>query len=58
MIGAHIDITERAIAREALRGVKKRFRLIADSAPVPMWVTRLDRTRSFAKQSLPGISWP
>ncbi|RRB81007.1 PAS domain S-box protein, partial [Escherichia coli] len=27
------------------------FRLIADSAPVPIWVTKLDRTRSFANQA-------
>ncbi|MFM9503857.1 PAS domain-containing protein, partial [Listeria monocytogenes] len=26
-------------------------RLIADSAPVPMWVTRMDRTRSFANKA-------
>ena len=29
----------------------ERFRLIANSAPVPMWVTKLDRTRSFANQA-------
>ena len=45
LIGAHIDITERVLAKGMLRESEERFRLIADSAPVPMWVTRPDRTR-------------
>ena len=36
-----------ALAEAALRESEQRFRLIADSAPVPMWVTRLDRSRGF-----------
>lgn len=51
MIGAHIDITERALSREMLRESEERFRLIADSAPVPIWVTQMDRTRSFANRA-------
>ena len=51
MVGAHIDITDRAVAREMLRESEQRFKLIADSAPVPIWVTRLDRTRSFANRA-------
>ncbi|MDH2351891.1 PAS domain S-box protein [Bradyrhizobium sp. SSUT112] len=51
LVGAHIDITAQALARETLRESEERFRLIADSAPVPIWVTKLDRTRSFANQA-------
>jgi PAS domain S-box-containing protein len=51
LIGAHIDITDRMLAQQTLRESEERFRLIANSAPVPMWVTKLDRTRSFANQA-------
>jgi PAS domain S-box-containing protein len=51
LVGAHIDSTDRMLAQETLRESEQRFRLIADSAPVPMWVTKLDRTRSFANQA-------
>ncbi|MGQ0588807.1 MAG: PAS domain S-box protein [Sphingosinicella sp.] len=40
---------ERTEAR--VRESEERFRLIADSAPVPMWVTRLDRKRSFVNRA-------
>lgn len=51
LIGAHIDITDLALAKETLRESEERFRLIANSAPVPMWVTKIDRTRAFANQA-------
>ena len=46
-----MDITERTLAKELLRESEERFRLIANSAPVPMWVSKLDRTRGFANQA-------
>ncbi|TKW80219.1 MAG: PAS domain S-box protein [Bradyrhizobium icense] len=51
LVGAHIDVTDRMLAQETLRESEQRFRLIANSAPVPMWVTKLDRTRLFANQA-------
>ncbi len=45
------DVTARLIAEEKLRESEERFRLIANSAPVPMWVTKLDRKRSFVNQA-------
>jgi PAS domain S-box-containing protein len=40
-----------AHAEEKLRESEERFRLIADSAPVPIWVTKLDRSRSFVNRA-------
>ncbi len=34
-----------------LRESEERFRLIADSAPVPIWVTKLDRRRGFVNRA-------
>ena len=53
------DITEQRIAGRALKESEARFRRIADSAPMPMWVTRLDRTRDFVNDAyveLMGVS--
>jgi PAS domain S-box-containing protein len=51
LIGADLDVTAQMLAQATLRESEERFRLIADSAPVPIWVTKLDRTRSFANQA-------
>jgi PAS domain S-box-containing protein len=51
LIGADLDVTDQMLAQATLRESEERFRLIADSAPVPIWVTKLDRKRSFANQA-------
>ena len=45
------DVTEQRVAERALKESEARFRRIADSAPVMMWVTRLDRTRDFVNDA-------
>ncbi|MCW3798028.1 PAS domain-containing protein [Sphingomonas sp. BN140010] len=45
------DVTEQRVAERALRESEARFRRIADSAPVMMWVTRLDRRREFVNEA-------
>jgi PAS domain S-box-containing protein len=51
LVGAHIDITDRMLAQETLRESEERFRLIANSAPVPIWVSKLNGERAFANQA-------
>jgi len=51
MFCAVAETTQKVLAETALKESEERFRLIADSAPVPIWVTKLDRTRSFANQA-------
>lgn len=45
------DVTARFQAERRLRESEARFRTIADSAPVPMWVSNPDRTRSFVNKA-------
>lgn len=45
------DVTEQRVAERALRESEARFRRIANSAPVIMWVTRLDRSREFVNDA-------
>jgi PAS domain S-box-containing protein len=45
------DISEQRATEKALRESEERFRRIANSAPVMMWVTRLDRVRDFVNDA-------
>jgi PAS domain S-box-containing protein len=51
LVGAHMDVTDRMLAQETLRESEERFRLIADSAPVPIWVSKLNGQRAFVNQA-------
>jgi PAS domain S-box-containing protein len=46
-----MDITARKLAEKLLSESEERFRSIADSAPVPMWVSRLDGLRQFVNRA-------
>ncbi len=45
------DVTEQRAAERSIRESEARFRRIANSAPVMMWVTRIDRVRDFVNQA-------
>jgi PAS domain S-box-containing protein len=51
IFGVVIAVGADEAGEERLRESEERFRLIADSAPVPMWVTRLDRKRNFVNRA-------
>ena len=51
LVAVITDVTEQRAGELALRESEARFKRIANSAPVMMWVTRLDRTRDFVNDT-------
>ena len=45
------DVTQRKLSERAIAESEARFRAIANSAPVPMWVTGADGLREFVNQA-------
>ncbi len=52
MIGVNIDVTEARAAEAALRESESRFRLMADTAPSPVWMTNADARVEFVNAAL------
>lgn len=52
MIGVNVDVTDIRLAEMALRESEQRFRLIADTAPSPVWLTGTSGEVEFVNQAL------
>jgi PAS domain S-box-containing protein len=52
MIGVNVDVTEARAAEAALRESEARFRLMADTAPSPVWMTNAEGEIEFVNASL------
>jgi PAS domain S-box-containing protein len=50
-LGVNIDITDRRLAFEKVQESEARFRALADSAPVLLWVSKTDGVREFVNQA-------
>jgi len=50
MLGVAVDITYRKLAEETVRESEERFRLVANNAPVMIWMSGLDKRPTYFNQ--------
>jgi PAS domain S-box-containing protein len=50
-VGVNIDVTDRRLAEEAVRESEARFRVLANSAPTLLWVSRIGGAREFVSDA-------
>lgn len=50
-VGVHTDITEQKLAEERLRESEARFRVMADAAPSPVWMTTAEGGIEFVNEA-------
>jgi PAS domain S-box-containing protein len=50
LLGLSVDITQRKLAEDALQESEQRFRLVANTAPVMIWMSGLDKTPTYFNQ--------
>jgi PAS domain S-box-containing protein len=50
VVGVNIDITERRRAEDAIHESEERFRLVANTAPVMIWMSGLDKKPTYFNQ--------
>src|SRR5262249_49342265 len=50
MLGLALDITDRRLAQEKLQESEARFRLVANTAPVMIWMSGTDKLRTYVNQ--------
>ena len=51
MLGMAVDITERKLAEQVLREGEERFRVVANTAPVMIWMSGTDKLCTYVNQS-------